>query len=94
MSESKSESLPIQHVTVDGIEGKYARVELPDGQTEDWLLSTLPEGVKEGDVIALSGEDGDVEVEIDHKETRQRKAKAEEKLETLNVDAPSGEINL
>ena len=42
-----SDSLPTQHVTIDGIEGKHARVELPDGTTADWLLSILPEGVKE-----------------------------------------------
>ena len=41
----------VSHVTVDGIEGKLARVELPDGTTEDWRLSSLPKGVKEGDVV-------------------------------------------
>lgn len=47
LSVMSSDSLPTQHVTIDGIEGKHARVELPDGTTADWLLSILPEGVKE-----------------------------------------------
>lgn len=95
MSDSSPEApLRTQHVTVDGIEGKYARIELPDGTTEDCLLSALPKGVKEGDVIAISGEGGDFELEVDHKETHQRRAKAEEKLSAVNKDAPTGEINL
>ncbi|WP_241899790.1 hypothetical protein [Deinococcus sp. UR1] len=29
-------------VMVDGLEGRLARVELPDGTTEDWPLASLP----------------------------------------------------
>ena len=70
---SESASLPSEHVAIDGIEGRYARVELPDGTTADWLLSTLPEGDKEGDVLLISGKDGDFDLEIDHAETQRRK---------------------
>lgn len=88
----EASSLPPEHVIVDGIEGKYARVELPDGTTADWLLSTLPEGVKEGDVLALK-DDGDT-IEIDHAETKRRREQAQTKLEALNKAAPTGEITL
>lgn len=84
--------LPTEHVTVDGIEGKYARVELPDGTTVDWLLSTLPDGVEEGDVLAVK-DDGDT-IEIDHAKTKERREQAQSKLEALNQTAPSGEITL
>ena len=40
-------------VIVDGVEGEYARVELPDGTTEDWHLDGLPEGVQEGDIVRV-----------------------------------------
>lgn len=94
MSDHSSKNPVKQHVTVDGIEGRYARIELSDGSTEDWLLSTLPEGVKEGDVLAVYEEGGDFDLEIDHHETHQRQKKAEAKLEALNAAAPAGEINL
>ena len=81
-------------VVVDGIEGKWARVELPDGTTEDWLLASLPRGVKEGDVIGLTVVDGDVELEIDHAETQRRRQGAQARLDSLNQAAPDGEITL
>lgn len=94
MTDVKHETapLPTEHVTVDGIEGKHARVELPDGTTADWLLSTLPEGVKEGDVLAIK-EDGD-SIEIDQATTKERRQQAQEKLEALNQTAPRREITL
>lgn len=94
MTDAKPEStsLPTEHVTVDGIEGKYARVELPDGTTADWLLSTLPEEVKEGDLLTVK-DDGET-IEIDHTETRQRRERAQSKLEALNKAGLDGEITL
>ena len=67
-------------------------MELPDGTTADWLLSTLPDGLREGDVLAIN-DDGE-SIEIDHHETRRRKGEAREALETLNADAPAGDISL
>lgn len=81
-------------VVVDGIEGQWARVELPDGTTEDWALSSLPKGVKEGDVIRLEVTDGDLDLEIDHEETRRRRQGAQARLDALNGAAPDGEITL
>jgi hypothetical protein len=81
-------------VVVDGIEGKWARVELPDGTTEDWALSSLPQGVQEGDVIRLEVMDGDLDLEIDHAETSRRRQGAQARLDTLNQTAPGGEITL
>lgn len=82
------------HVTVDGIEGQWARVELPDGTTEDWALASLPKGVREGDVIRSEVVDGDLELEIDHAETSRRRQGAQARLDTLNQAAPDGEITL
>lgn len=81
-------------VVVDGIEGKWARVELPDGTTEDWSLASLPKGVKEGDVLRIEVTEGDFELEIDHAETQRRRQGAQARLDTLNQAAPDGEITL
>lgn len=82
------------HVTIDAIEGKYARVELPDGTTEDWSLASLPQDVKEGDVVRVQERGGDFEMEVDHEETKSRRDAAQRKLEALNQATPKGEINL
>lgn len=82
------------HITVDGIEGRVARVELPDGTTEEWSLASLPRGVKEGDVVRLHVHDGDLDAEVDHAETRKRREKAQATLDALNTPAPAGEITL
>ena len=81
-------------ITVDGIEGEYARIELPDGTTEDWRLDGLPEGVKEGDVVQIRAAEGRFEMQIDHEETSLRHAQAQQRLDTLNAAAPAGEIDL
>ena len=81
-------------VVVDGIEGQWARIELPDGTTEDWALASLPYCAKEGDVIRLEVTDGDLDLEIDHAETKQRRQGAQARLDTLNQAAPDGEITL
>lgn len=82
------------HVVVDAIEGKYARVELPDGTTEDWSLASLPEDVKEGDVVRVQENGGDFEMEVDHEETTQRRDSAQRQLDAVNGQAPQGEIDL
>lgn len=79
---------------VDGIEGRLVRVELEDGQTVDLPLSSLPRGVREGDVLQMIEEDGDFTLEIDHAETARRRAGAQAGLDALNQAAPDGEINL
>ncbi|GGL88219.1 hypothetical protein GCM10010840_27830 [Deinococcus aerolatus] len=79
-------------VTVDGIEGKLARVELPDGTLEDWRLASLPQGVKEGDVIRIDVRGGDVDV--DHQETDRRHALGQRTLDGLNAQTPEGDLDL
>lgn len=71
-----------------------ARVELADGTTEDWRLASLPRGVKEGDVVRIHVEGGDVELEIDHAETRRRRTSAQAELLALNAQAPAGDLDL
>ena len=80
--------------TVDGLEGRLARVELGDGQTVDLSLASLPRGVREGDVLRVHIEGGDFTVEIDHAETAHRRAGAQAQLDALNRTSPSGEIDL
>ncbi|MDL2343455.1 DUF3006 domain-containing protein [Deinococcus sp. MIMF12] len=81
-------------ITVDGVEGSVARVELPDGTTADWDLASLPGGIQEGDVVRLHVEHGDLEIEIDHAETARRRTAAQSQLDALNSAAPTGEIDL
>ncbi|WP_019586917.1 DUF3006 domain-containing protein [Deinococcus apachensis] len=61
---------------VDAIEGGLVRVEREDGHTQDWPLASLPCGVREGDVIRLHVEGGDLDLEIDHAATRERRIQA------------------
>lgn len=82
------------HLVVDGIEGSVARVELPDGTTADWDLASLPRGVREGDVVRLHVEDGDLEMEVDHQETARRRGEAQAQLDALNQVKPTGELDL
>jgi Protein of unknown function (DUF3006) len=81
-------------VTVDGLEGHLARVELPDGTTEDWPLASLPPGVREGDVIRLTVHGGDLEAEIDHAQTHDRLTAAQAGTDALNAGAPTGDVDL
>lgn len=81
-------------VIIDGIEGQWARVELPDGTTADWSLASLPADVHEGDVVSLQVEGGDLEIAVDHEATQQRKQQAQQRLDALNAHSPQGEINL
>lgn len=93
-AEQRNEDPGISHVTVDGIEGQVARVELPDGTTEDWRLASLPRGVREGDVIRIDVQGGDVELAIDHRETDRRHALGQRTLDRLNAGAPDGDVDL
>lgn len=79
---------------VDGLEGRYARVEVAVGQTLDMLLARGHEGVKEGDVLRVYEDGGDFTLEIDHAETARRRAGAQAQLDALNRAAPAGEIEL
>ena len=81
-------------VTIDGIEGEYARIELPDGTIEDWRLDGLPDDVKEGDVVQVRAAKGGFEMQIDHEATRLRQAQAQQELTALNSATPTGEIDL
>ena len=81
-------------VVVDGIEGKWARVELPDGTTADWSLASLPRGMKEGNVLRIVEVDGDFDLEFDHAETSRRRQRAQARLDTLSQTTPDGEIPL
>lgn len=75
--------------TVDGIEdtptGRMARIELPSGNTVDILLSSLPEGVREGDILGIQdGPDGAV-AHLLREETQARRREAGAELEALNA---------
>ncbi|CAM3517419.1 DUF3006 domain-containing protein [Deinococcus saxicola] len=94
MASEQHEELGISHITIDGIEGQMARVELPDGTTQDWRLSSLPKGVREGDVIKIDVQGGDVDIEIDHEETDRRLALGQRQLDRLNAKAPDGDLDL
>ncbi|MFB9991746.1 DUF3006 domain-containing protein [Deinococcus oregonensis] len=83
--------------TVDGIEdtptGRMARVELPGGRTVDILLSSLPDGVQEGDILGIQdGPDGAV-AHILKEETQTRQAEAQAELDTLNVRGAALAVN-
>jgi hypothetical protein len=79
---------------VDGLEGRLARVELEDGQTVDLSLASLPPGAREGDVLRVQIQGGDLTLEIDDAQTAQRRAGAQTQLDALNQTSPSGEIDL
>lgn len=81
-------------IIVDGLEGRLARVELPDGTTEDWPLASLPRGVQEGSVVRVKVTEGDLEVEVDYGATQARREQAQRTLIALNAAGPSGEIEL
>lgn len=79
---------------VDGLEGRLARVEVEAGQTVDLSLASLPRGTKEGDVLRIHVEGGDLSIEIDHAETVRRRTGAQQQLDALNSTFPTGEIDL
>ncbi|UBV45504.1 DUF3006 domain-containing protein (plasmid) [Deinococcus taeanensis] len=81
-------------VTVDGLEGEHARVELVDGTVEIWRLSDLPRDVQEGDILDVRMENGHRHVRIDRAETRRRTQHAQAELSDLNAGSPDGELEL
>lgn len=83
-----------QRIVIDGIEGDLARVELPGGETEDWPLSRLPQGVREGDIVNLRLEDGELLAEIDREETEERRHEAQSLLDDLNAGGLEGDLEL
>lgn len=98
-----SEARPPEHWTVDGIEdsprGPLARLERGDGSTFDLPLHLLPEGLREGDLLAVQdGPDG-VAVRILVAETLERYEASQAQLEALNnaesdVQDEDGEITV
>ena len=81
-------------VTVDGLEGERARVELADGTVETWNLSDLPQDVQEGDVLHVRVKDGQRHIRIDRAQTRRRTQHAQTELSHLNAGSPDGELEL
>ncbi len=89
--------------TVDALEdtphGPVARLERPDGETVDVPARHLPDGVREGDLLAVQdGPDG-VRFQTLPDETRARRTQAQAQLDALNArQAPpttdQGEIDL
>lgn len=89
--------------TVDALEdtphGPVARLERPDGSTVDVPARHLPDGVREGDLLAVQdGPDG-VRFQALPDETRARRTQAQAQLDALNArQAPptndQGEIDL
>lgn len=88
------EQRPTALWVVDALEGRLARVELEDGQVVDLPLTSLPLGVREGDVLRFEEAGGDFTLEIDHAETARRHTEAQAQLNALNRAAPDGEIEL
>lgn len=83
--------------TVDGIEdtptGRMARVELPSGRTVDVLLSSLPSGVQEGDILGIQdGPDGAV-AHILREETQAQRAEAGAELDARNARGAALAVN-
>ncbi|ACO47271.1 DUF3006 domain-containing protein [Deinococcus deserti] len=85
--------------TVDAVEdsplGPVVRLEREDGRTFTLPLHALPEGLREGDILAVQeGPDG-VSTRLLPEETEARRAAAQARLDALNSqDLDDGEITL
>ncbi len=64
-------------VIIDRIEGKYAVVEMENGEFENMPLSLLPEGACEGDAVIIS---------VDKSDTEERKNKIKKLMNDLFED--------
>lgn len=84
MSTQSDDPAPLQ-IVVETIEGRRVRVELPGGTTIDWPLDSLPDGVREGDVLTL---------QIDHAATHKRRERAQAQLDALNAGGPTDGIDV
>lgn len=75
--------------TVDGLEetpqGRAARLELPDGQTVVVTLGSLPEGVRAGDLLAVSGGPDGLHARRLPEATQTRREEAQRRLDALNT---------
>ena len=69
------------------------RPKIEPGLTADWEKASLPEGVKEGDVIRIEGTGEEQHLSLDEHETQQRREQAQAELDALNK-RPQGEIDL
>lgn len=59
------------HLSIDRFEGDFAVCEHSSGEMTDVLLSLIPEGAREGDILVLTDEGT---YEIDAEETLRRRA--------------------
>lgn len=87
---SKHKRQPPKTIVVDGLEGEQTRLEDAPGQTHDRPTWTLPEGLREGDVLR----EVDGKLEIDHEETKRLERKAQGRLDQVNEKHPAGDIDL
>ncbi|GGO40783.1 DUF3006 domain-containing protein [Deinococcus humi] len=72
MAQSRKE-LGVSYVVIESIAGHLAHVVLSDGTPADWRLSSLPAGVKEGDIVLIDVQGGDVEMEVGHRTGERRR---------------------
>ncbi len=72
----------MEYMTIDRIEGAFAVCEMPDGSHEDIPLSSLPEGSREGTVLARI----DGIWSIDRDEERRRRGRIQSKMNSLFED--------
>ncbi|MCM8900732.1 DUF3006 domain-containing protein [Caldicoprobacter algeriensis] len=73
----------MKKVIVDRFEGDFAVCEDENRKMINIERSRLPEGVEEGTVLVLKVSGEDIEIEIDHDETRARKTKIKEMMDSL-----------
>lgn len=57
-SESAMTSADMEVIVVLGVTGQTARVRLPDTSEEQWLITSLLQGVQPGDRVGITGEGG------------------------------------
>lgn len=74
-------------VTVDRIEGTWARLEAPDGTTFDVPQSLIPNGVDEGDTL-------DWQVTPNENAAAERRRQLEARLRGLTEEDDGGDIDL
>ncbi|MBM7581536.1 hypothetical protein JOD02_000359 [Caldicoprobacter guelmensis] len=73
----------MKKVIIDRFEGNFAVCEDEDRKMINVERSRLPEGAEEGTVLVLKVSGEDIEIEIDHDETRARKMKIKEMMDSL-----------
>ena len=73
------------YIVVDRILESFALCEVEENVYQRILLDRLPEGVKEGDVLAVEGDlnEETAVFSVDAEETRRRRERAEKLLEKL-----------